>query len=182
PCEPAGRPSACRGRAPRPRVDAPGYAFSGAAERVAAVPYTLKPQDTTFDVGVESTKYLENRYDTGDRWVLNFGPQHPATHTALRLVLELDGERIARCTPHIGYLHSGFEKLAEHHDYNQYVSVVSRMDYLSPIVNDIACHHAVAGLFGIDITPRCKVLRTIMCELGRIQNHLLCVAAAILDS
>ncbi len=50
----------------------------------------------------------------GDRWTLNFGPQHPATHTTLRLVLELDGERIIRCTPHIGYLHSGFEKLGEH--------------------------------------------------------------------
>lgn len=145
------------------------------------MPYTLKPQDTTFDVGVESTKYLENRYDTGDRWVLNFGPQHPATHTTLRLVLELDGERIARCTPHIGYLHSGFEKLGEHLDYNQYVTITSRMDYLSPIHNDITWHSAVEKLFGIEITPRCKALRTIMNELARIQNHLLCVAAAGLD-
>src|SRR5690606_2613687 len=181
PCEPAGRPSACRGRAPRPRVDAPGYAFSGAAERVAAVPYTLKPQDTTFDVGVESTKYLENRYDTGDRWVLNFGPQHPATHTALRLVLEMDGERIARCTPHLGYLHSGFEKLGEYLDYNQYVTIASRKSYLSPIGNDIAWHTAVEHLFGIDLTPRCKVLRTIMAEIARIQDHLLCLGAAALD-
>ncbi len=145
------------------------------------MPYTLKPHDA-LDVDADRVDYLDTHLDTGERWVLNFGPQHPATHTTLRLVLELDGERVARCTPHIGYLHSGFEKLAEHHDYNQYVSVVSRMDYLSPIVNDIAWHHAVEGLFGIDITPRCKVLRTIMCELGRIQNHLLCVAAAILDS
>jgi NADH-quinone oxidoreductase subunit D len=96
-------------------------------------------------------------------------------------VLELDGERIARCTPHIGYLHSGFEKLGEHHDYNQYVCTVSRMDYISPIVNDIAWHHAVEKLFGIELTPRAKVVRTIMCELGRIQNHLLCVGAAALD-
>jgi len=113
--------------------------------------------------------------------VLNFGPQHPATHTTLRLVLELDGERVARCTPHIGYLHSGFEKLAEHLDYNQYVTIVSRMNYLSPISNDIAWHHAVETLFGIDITPRCKVLRTIMAELGRIQDHLLNIGAAALD-
>jgi NADH-quinone oxidoreductase subunit D len=145
-----------------------------------AVPYTLRP-DQGFDVDVESTKYLDRHVDTGDRWVLNFGPQHPATHTTLRLVLELDGERIARVTPHIGYLHSGFEKLGEHLDYNQYVTIVSRMDYLSPIHNDITWHGAVEKLFGIEITPRCKVLRTIMNELARIQNHLLCVGAAGLD-
>lgn len=144
------------------------------------MPYTLRP-DQGFDVDIESTKYLADHVDTGDRWVLNFGPQHPATHTTLRLVLELDGERIARVTPHIGYLHSGFEKLGEHMDYNQFVTITSRMDYLSPIHNDITWHGAVEKLFGIEITPRCKVLRTIMNELARIQNHLLCVGAAGLD-
>jgi len=144
------------------------------------VPYTLKPADT-YGIDAESTSYLKEHVDTGDRWVLNFGPQHPATHTTLRLVLELDGERIARCTPHIGYLHSGFEKLGEALDYNQYVTIASRMDYLSPIANDIAWHHCVERLFGIGITPRCKVLRTIMAEVARIQNHLLCVGAAGLD-
>ncbi|MCH7849251.1 MAG: NADH-quinone oxidoreductase subunit D [Planctomycetes bacterium] len=144
------------------------------------MPYTLTP-DEGYDVDVESTAYLDDHVDAPDRWVLNFGPQHPATHTTLRIVLELDGERVVRATPHIGYLHSGFEKLAEHHDYNQYVCTVSRMDYVSPIVNDIAWHHAVETLFGIDLTPRCKVVRTILAELGRIQNHLLCVGAAALD-
>ncbi len=144
------------------------------------MPYTLTPDDQ-LTVDADKTEYLSGHVDTGDRWVLNFGPQHPATHTTLRLVLELDGERIARCTPHIGYLHSGFEKLGEHLDYNQYVTIVSRMNYLSPVANDICWHHAVEMLFGIDITPRCKVLRTIMAELGRIQDHLLCVGAAALD-
>jgi NADH-quinone oxidoreductase subunit D len=144
------------------------------------VPFTIRP-DQGFDVDAEKTGYLSRHVDTGDRWVLNFGPQHPATHTTLRLVLELDGERIARCTPHIGYLHSGFEKLGEHLDYNQYVTIVSRMDYLSPIHNDITWHGAVEKLFGIEITPRCKVLRTIMNEMARIQNHLLCIGAAGLD-
>jgi NADH-quinone oxidoreductase subunit D len=144
------------------------------------MPFTLKPHEG-FDVDVERTDYLKRHVDTGERWVLNFGPQHPATHTTLRLVLELDGERIVRCTPHIGYLHSGFEKLAEHLDYNQYVTIVSRMDYSAPIVNDIAFHHAVEKLFDIELTPRCKVLRTIIYELGRIQSHLLCVGAAALD-
>lgn len=144
------------------------------------MPFTLQP-DTGLGVDIDRTDYLAQHPDTGDRWVLNFGPQHPATHTTLRLVLELDGERVARCTPHIGYLHSGFEKLGEHLDYNQYVTIVSRMNYLSPIANDICWHHAVEKLFGIDLTPRCKVIRTIMAELARIQDHLLCVGAAALD-
>ncbi|MDX2115249.1 MAG: NADH-quinone oxidoreductase subunit D [Planctomycetota bacterium] len=142
--------------------------------------YSLKPMEG-YDVDVERIDYLKEHVDTGDRWVLNFGPQHPATHTTLRLVLELDGERVARCTPHIGYLHSGFEKLGEHLDYNQYVTIVSRMNYLSPIANDICWHHAVEKLFGVDLTPRCKVVRTIMAELARIQDHLLCCGAAALD-
>ncbi len=144
------------------------------------MPYTLKP-DEGLSVDADRIDYIEQHVDTGDRWVLNFGPQHPATHTTLRLVLELDGERIARCTPHIGYLHSGFEKLGEHLDYNQYVAIVSRMNYLSPISNDICWHHSVEKLFGIEITPRCKVVRTIMAEMGRIQDHLLCLGAAALD-
>ena len=144
------------------------------------MPYTLKPEQG-LTVDADTTKYLDGHVDTGDRWVLNFGPQHPATHTTLRLVLELDGERIARATPHIGYLHSGFEKLGEALDYNQYVTVCSRMNYLSPLSNDICWHAAAEKLMGIDITPRCKVLRTILAEIGRIGDHLLCVGAAGLD-
>jgi NADH-quinone oxidoreductase subunit D len=117
----------------------------------------------------------------GDYWTLNFGPQHPATHGTLHLQLQLDGERIVKCVPHIGYLHSGFEKLGEHLDYNQYVVVTDRMNYCSPICNNVAWHHAVEKLFGIEITPRCKAIRTIVQELGRIQDHLLCVGANALD-
>jgi NADH-quinone oxidoreductase subunit D len=117
----------------------------------------------------------------GDLWTLNLGPQHPATHTTLRHVLELDGERVVKCTVHIGYLHSGFEKQAEHLNYNQYVVITDRMNYVSPIANNIAWHHACERLFNIEITPRCKVVRTMMAELARIQDHLLCVGAAALD-
>ncbi|MFA7237178.1 MAG: NADH-quinone oxidoreductase subunit D, partial [Phycisphaeraceae bacterium] len=141
------------------------------------MPYDLKP----LDVDIETTPYLADRPERGDRWTLNFGPQHPATHTTLRIVLELDGERIVRAVPHIGYLHSGFEKIGEHHDYNQYVVVTDRMNYVSPIHNNIVWHHAVEKLFGIQITPRCTALRTIMGELARIQDHLLCVGAAAMD-
>lgn len=124
---------------------------------------------------------LEREDVGGDLWTLNFGPQHPATHTTLRLVLELDGETIVGCTPHIGYLHSGFEKLGEHLNYNQYVVVTDRMNYISPMANNIAWHHACEKLFGIELTPRCKAIRTIIAELARIQDHLLCVGAAGLD-
>ena len=141
------------------------------------MPYQIKP----LEVDCETTPYLDQFEDSGDRWTLNFGPQHPATHTTLRIVLELDGERIVRAVPHIGYLHSGFEKLGEHHDYNQYVTVTDRMNYLSPIHNNIVWHHAVEKLFDIELTPRCTVLRTIMGELARIQDHLLCAGAAALD-
>ena len=117
----------------------------------------------------------------GDLWTLNFGPQHPATHTTLRLILELDGETVIACTPHIGYLHSGFEKLGEHLDYNQYVVVTDRMNYISPMANNIAWHTACEKLFGVELTPRCKVIRTLIAELARIQDHLLCLGTAGLD-
>lgn len=116
-----------------------------------------------------------------DVWVLNFGPQHPATHTTLRHVLELDGERIVSCTVHIGYLHSGFEKLGEDLNYNQYVVVTDRMNYVSPMANNIAWHHACEKLFDLELTPRCTAIRTIIAELARIQDHLLSLSAVGLD-
>ena len=114
-------------------------------------------------------------------WTLNFGPQHPATHTTLRLVLTLDGEKVVDAVPHIGYLHSGFEKLGEHLDFNQYVTIVDRMNYISPVANEIGWHHAVEKLLGIELTPRCKYLRTIFAELMRLHDHLLNVGAMALD-
>ena len=114
-------------------------------------------------------------------WTLNFGPQHPATHTTLRLVLTLDGERIVNAVPHIGYLHSGFEKLGEHLNFNQYVTIVDRMNYISPMMNEIAWHHAVEKLLGLELTPRCIYLRTMLAELMRIQDHLLNVGTCALD-
>lgn len=114
-------------------------------------------------------------------YTLNFGPQHPATHTTLRLILTLDGETIVKAVPDIGYLHSGFEKLGEDLDFNQYVTIVDRMNYISPVANEIAWHHTVEKLLNIEITPRCKYIRTILAELGRITDHLLCIGAAALD-
>ena len=114
-------------------------------------------------------------------WTLNFGPQHPATHTTLRIVLKLDGERVVDATPDIGYLHSGFEKIGEKLDYNQYVTVTDRMNYISPMANNVAWHCAVEKLLGIELTPRCKYIRVIVAELARISDHLLSCGAMGLD-
>ncbi len=138
------------------------------------MPYTLT-EAATDRVGGEANGEAANL------WTLNFGPQHPATHTTLRIVLELDGERIVKVTPHIGYLHSGFEKLMENLNYNQNVTIVDRMDYSAPIYNELAWFESTETLMGIELTSRTKVLRTIAGELGRIQSHLLCIGAAGLD-
>ena len=114
-------------------------------------------------------------------WTLNFGPQHPATHTTLRLILTLDGETVIRAVPDIGFLHSGFEKLGEDLDFNQYVTIVDRMNYVSPVANEVAWHNAIEKLLGIDITPRASYIRTIFAELSRIHDHLLSCGAAALD-
>ncbi|MBI3407827.1 MAG: NADH dehydrogenase (quinone) subunit D [Planctomycetes bacterium] len=133
---------------------------------------------------LETAATLEPATEGSDQeylWTLNFGPQHPATHTTLRLILTLDGEKVVKAVPDIGYLHSGFEKLGEDLDFNQYVTIVDRMNYISPLSNEIAWHHAVEKLMGIELTPRCKYIRVIMNELARISDHLLCTGAQALD-
>jgi NADH-quinone oxidoreductase subunit D len=133
---------------------------------------TASPRLTNDIAHDESQDYL---------WTLNFGPQHPATHTTLRIVLKLDGERVVDAMPDIGFLHSGFEKIGEHLDYNQYVTVTDRMNYISPMANNVAWHGAVEKLLGIEITPRCTYIRTIIAELARISDHLLSNGAVGLD-
>jgi NADH-quinone oxidoreductase subunit D len=115
-------------------------------------------------------------------WTLNFGPQHPATHTTLRLVLKLEGETVVDAMPDIGYLHSGFEKLGEELDYNQYVTVTDRMNYVSPMANNVAWHMAVEKLMGIEAPKRCQYIRVIVSELARISDHLLANGAMGLDT
>src|ERR1041385_9364018 len=85
----------------------------------------------------------------------------PATHGVLRLVLELEGETVMRCIPHIGYLHSGFEKLGEYRHYNQIIPLTDRTDYLSPMANNVGLALAAEKLMGIEVTERCRVLRVI---------------------
>jgi NADH-quinone oxidoreductase subunit D len=117
----------------------------------------------------------------GEHMLINIGPQHPATHGVLRLVLELDGETVVRCTPHIGYLHSSFEKLGEYRTWNQVIPLTDRMDYLAPLIYNCAYAMSVEKLMGIEVTERCKVVRLICMELDRIFSHLLWIGTTALD-
>jgi NADH-quinone oxidoreductase subunit D len=126
--------------------------------------------------GSEAIDYL-----AGEKMVVNMGPQHPATHGVLRLVLQLDGETIIRCIPHIGYLHTGFEKTCEYREWNQVVPYTDRMDYLAPMLYNIGYALAVESLLGVEITPRCRVVRLIMSEINRLLGHLLWLGTGAMD-
>ena len=115
------------------------------------------------------------------RMIVNFGPQHPATHGTLRNIIELDGERVVKLEPEIGYLHSGFEKIAEYRTYNQTVTVTDRMNYLSPLCNNVGFSLAVEEMMGIQATPRCAAIRVALCELSRIADHVLSVGLQAMD-
>jgi NADH-quinone oxidoreductase subunit D len=112
---------------------------------------------------------------------LNMGPQHPSTHGVLRLVLELDGETVVRCVPHIGYLHTGMEKSMENEPYQQVITITDRMDYLSGMNNNLAYVLAVEKLLGIEVPPRGQAIRVLVCELQRIASHLLWLGTHALD-
>jgi NADH-quinone oxidoreductase subunit D len=118
-----------------------------------------------------------------EKMVLNMGPSHPATHGVLRIVLELDGEIIIKATPEIGYLHRGDEKIAENMTYTQFIPYTDRLDYLSPLANNVAYALAVEKLLGIDkqLPPRCQFIRVICCELARVSSHLLGLGSFAMD-
>ncbi len=112
---------------------------------------------------------------------LNFGPQHPAAHGVLRLILELDGEVIERADPHIGLLHRGTEKLIEHKTYTQAVPYFDRLDYVAPMNQEHAFALAVEKLLQIEVPLRAKYIRVIFCEIGRILSHILNITTQALD-
>ena len=117
----------------------------------------------------------------GEHMLINIGPQHPATHGVLRLVLELDGETVVRCIPHVGYLHCGFEKIGEYRQYNQIIPWTDREDYLNCMGNNIAFALGAERIFNIEVTERCKVLRVIGMELSRIASHLVWMGTTCID-
>ena len=112
---------------------------------------------------------------------LNFGPQHPAAHGVLRLVLEMDGEVIERADPHIGLLHRGTEKLIEYKTYLQAVPYFDRLDYVAPMNQEHAFALAVERLLGIEVPKRGQYIRVLYCEIGRILNHLLNITTFAID-
>jgi len=125
-----------------------------------------------------ATAQTETRIKT---FTVNFGPQHPAAHGVLRLVLEMDGEVVERADPHIGLLHRGTEKLIEYKTYLQALPYFDRLDYVSPMSQEHAFALGVEKLLGIEVPPRAKYIRVLFSEITRILNHLLNVTTFALD-
>ena len=125
-----------------------------------------------------ATAHPETRIKT---FTVNFGPQHPAAHGVLRLVLEMDGEVVERADPHIGLLHRGTEKLIEYKTYLQALPYFDRLDYVSPMSQEHAFALGVEKLLGIEVPPRAKYIRVLFSEITRILNHLLNVTTFALD-
>ena len=117
-----------------------------------------------------------------EKMQLTMGPSHPATHGVLRLQLEVDGEIVTKCTPVVGYLHRGDDKLAENMTYNQFVPFTDRLDYLAPICNNVAYALTVEKLAGLEVPARCAALRVLACELSRISSHLLGLGVYAMDT
>ncbi len=113
--------------------------------------------------------------------VINIGPSHPATHATLRFVAELDGETILSLIPEFGYLHRGFEKESENATWTQVVPYTDRLNYVSPLMNNVGYVMAVEKLCGIEITERCKYIRVLVCELSRIIDHMVCIGTNMVD-
>ncbi len=113
--------------------------------------------------------------------VLNMGPQHPATHGVLRLLIRLDGETIVSAVPDLGYLHRGYEKIAENMTYHEFIPHTDRLDYLSPLANNVAYVLAVEKLAGLEIPPRAQYIRVICCELARLTSHLVWLGTMAMD-
>jgi len=131
----------------------------------------LEDQDTT----VVLDDPLENTM------VLNMGPQHPATHGVLRLLLRLDGETVMAAVPELGYLHRGYEKIAENATYHEFIPHTDRLDYLSPLSNNVAYILAVEKLIGLEVPPRAQYIRVLCCEMARIASHLVATGSMAMD-
>ncbi|TAK66502.1 MAG: NADH dehydrogenase (quinone) subunit D [Bacteroidetes bacterium] len=131
----------------------------------------LENQDTTitFDDPLESDM------------VLNMGPQHPATHGVLRLLIRLDGETVISAVPELGYLHRGYEKLAENMTFHEFIPHTDRLDYLSTLANNVAYVLAVEKLIGIEVPRRAQFIRVICAELARLTSHLVAFGTMVMD-
>ncbi len=142
---------------------------------------TVSTNDLLWIDSAHRAREVWEQQPDSDRMIINLGPQHPSTHGVLRVVLELDGEDITRVWPDIGYLHRGDEKIAENMTYQQFLPYTDRLDYLAPLANNVVYAYAVEKLLGIDVPPRCHVIRVICCELSRIASHLLGLGCYAMD-
>lgn len=131
----------------------------------------LEDQDTTvvLDDPIENTM------------VLNMGPQHPATHGVLRVLLKLDGETVIAAVPELGYLHRGYEKIAENSTYHEFIPHTDRLDYLSPLSNNVGYVLAVEKLLGLEVPRRAQFIRVLCCEMARVASHLVSVGTLAMD-
>ena len=148
---------------------------------------TIAPtgNDTIKELTVEE---LRAKFGTGmqiqdaeEHMLLSMGPQHPSTHGVLRLLLELDGETVVNLAPDIGFLHTGIEKNMEAKTFTKALVMTDRMDYLSPMSNNLGYIMAVEKLLGVEATPRGQAIRVILAELARIGSHLVWLGTHALD-
>jgi NADH-quinone oxidoreductase subunit D len=154
--------------------DAPAHAV---ADEVAE-----KRQTTRVEVGVLPEMGDQNAGDEViQNYTINFGPQHPAAHGVLRLIMELDGEIVERCDPHVGLLHRGTEKLIEYKTYAQAIPYFDRLDYCSPMCMEHSFVLAAEKLMGLEIPLRAQYIRVMMAELTRIKNHMLNLGSHVMD-
>jgi NADH-quinone oxidoreductase subunit D len=137
--------------------------------------------ELTVDDLKEMKGLVSQRALDGDTVLLNMGPQHPSTHGVLRLLLELDGELVISCIPDVGYLHTGIEKSIEDKTYTKAIPLTDRMDYLSPMSNNLGYVMAVEKLMEVDVPLRAQYVRVILCELQRISSHLVWLGTHAID-
>ncbi len=119
--------------------------------------------------------------DDDSRVIVNIGPSHPATHGTVQIIAELDAERVMRADVHCGYLHRGFEKECEAHTWQNLIPYTDRLNYCSALINNFAYCQAVEQLMGVELTPRTRILRTLLSEYSRIADHVTCVAAMLME-
>lgn len=154
---------------------------------------TMVPTDSSFSQSIDKDNSQTTKgapdTDLGEdyeprsirHYTVNFGPQHPAAHGVLRLILELNGEEIVRADPHVGLLHRGTEKLIEYRTYLQALPYFDRLDYVSMMTNEQCFSLAVEKLLNIEIPERAKWIRTLFAEITRILNHLMSILSHAMD-
>jgi NADH-quinone oxidoreductase subunit D len=139
------------------------------------------PTEIAFPDNVAKSASASSEFQT-EKMSLSMGPSHPSTHGVLRLQMELDGERLTKCDPVLGYLHRGDEKIAENMTYNQFVPYTDRLDYLAPLANNMAYAIAVEKLAKLEVPARCQAIRVLTAELARISSHLMGLGAFGIDT